>query len=147
MKAIRRKSSEVEVKLQDKLKNGPGYDFNATAAPLHGGFDGPVHHDLKAQEGGPVLVSWNAIQSLVCDDDTPSLCGDHMVAIPPRLHSQNNRCSNMARCGSGDADGGDFNAVSKELQDRVYWLMRSLWRFKLEHVPSVVTQNGPLMKV
>lgn len=43
---------------------------------------------------------------------------------------------------------GDYEAVSKAIQDRAYWVLPEIvTRFKLEHVPSVITQNGPLLKV
>jgi len=43
---------------------------------------------------------------------------------------------------------GDFEVVSKAIQDRVYWVLPEIvTRFKLEHVPSVITQNGPMLHV
>jgi conjugal transfer pilus assembly protein TraW len=43
---------------------------------------------------------------------------------------------------------GDYEAVSKAIQDRAYWVLPEIvTRFKLEHVPSVITQNGPMLKV
>ena len=43
---------------------------------------------------------------------------------------------------------GDVGAVSKAIQDRVYWVRPEIvTRFQLEHVPSVITQNGPMLKV
>ena len=43
---------------------------------------------------------------------------------------------------------GDFEEVAKVIHDRVYWLQPDmLTRFQLAHVPSVVTQNGPMLQV
>jgi conjugal transfer pilus assembly protein TraW len=43
---------------------------------------------------------------------------------------------------------GDYEEVAKVVHDRVYWLQPDLLtRFQLAHVPSVVTQNGPLLQV
>ena len=43
---------------------------------------------------------------------------------------------------------GDYEAVSKRIQDRVYWVLPEIvTRFKLEHVQSVITHNGPMLKV
>ena len=43
---------------------------------------------------------------------------------------------------------GDYEEVVKLVQDRVYWLQPDLLtRFQIAHVPSVVTQNGPMVQV
>ncbi len=43
---------------------------------------------------------------------------------------------------------GDYEEVAKLVQDRVYWLQPDLLtRFQIAHVPSVVTQNGPMVQV
>lgn len=142
---------EVEVKLQDKLKNGPDIPLpNASAAraftvDLTVQFD----HDLKAQEGGPVLVKagtqFNPLSVMTIRHRYVVIDGRNPAQVAFAKQQVQQYGSVWVKV---MLTAGDFNAVSKELQDRVYWLMPELvTRFKLEHVPSVVTQNGPLMKV
>jgi conjugal transfer pilus assembly protein TraW len=43
---------------------------------------------------------------------------------------------------------GDAEAVRKQLQAPVYWLQPDMVsRFQLAHVPSVISQNGPMLKI
>ena len=43
---------------------------------------------------------------------------------------------------------GDVSEVAKQLQRRVYWVQPEMVsKFQLAHVPSVISQNGPVLKI
>lgn len=43
---------------------------------------------------------------------------------------------------------GDVSEVTKQLQRRVYWVQPEMVsKFQLAHVPSVISQNGPVLKI
>ena len=43
---------------------------------------------------------------------------------------------------------GDVSEVAKQLQCRVYWVQPEMVsKFQLAHVPSVISQNGPVLKI
>lgn len=147
-KALQR---QLETQVRDKLKNGPGIALPRATASRAFSVDPTVQFDkdVKREDGQTVLIKAGTQVNPL----TQVTLRQRFIVIDGRNREQVAFAKQQVQqYGAGSVKvmltAGDYEAVSKRIQDRVYWVLPEIvTRFKLEHVPSVITQNGPMLKV
>jgi conjugal transfer pilus assembly protein TraW len=146
--AIQRK---LELQVKDKLKKGPGIALTAATTSRAFAVDPTVQFDkdVKREDGATVLIKAGTQVNPL----TQVTLRQRFIVIDGRNPQQVAFAKQQVQQ-YGAAwvkvmlTAGDFEAVSKTIQGRAYWVLPEIvTRFKLEHVPSVITQHGPLLKV
>jgi len=146
--ALQRK---LELQVKDKLKQGPGIALPAATTSRAFSVDPTVQFekDVKREDGQTVLIKTGTHVNPL----TQVTLRQRFIVIDGRNRQQVAFAKQQVeQYGAAWVKvmltAGDFQAVSKTIQDRVYWVLPEIvTRFQLEHVPSVITQNGPLLKV
>ena len=147
-KALQR---QLETQVKDKLKNGPGIALPRATASRAFSVDPTVQFDkdVKREDGQTVVIKAGTVVNPL----TQVTLRQRFIVIDGRNREQVAFAKQQVQqYGAASVKvmltAGDFDAVSKRIQDRVYWVLPEIvTRFKLEHVPSVITQNGPMLKV
>jgi len=146
--AIQRK---LERQVKDKLKQGPGIALTAATTSRAFAVDPTVQFDkdVKREDGATVLIKAGTQVNPL----TQVTLRQRFIVIdgrnPQQVAFAKEQVQHYGAAGvKVMLTAGDYAAVSKAIADRVYWVLPEIvTRFKLEHVPSVITQNGPLLKV
>lgn len=142
---------ELETKVKDRLKAGPGLTLPPVTEARTFSVDltQRIDNDIPNHDGSAIVVKAGT-------EVNPLLYVSYrhrLVVIDGRDGRQVAFAREQVRQYGMDAvkvllSDGDYESVAKIVTDRVYWLQPEIIaRFKLQHVPSVVTQNGPVMKV
>ncbi len=142
---------ELETKVKDRLKAGPGLTLPPVTESRTFSVDltQRIDNDIPNHDGSAIVVKAGT-------QVNPLLYVSYLhrlVVIDGRDARQVAFAQEQVRQYGIDAvkvllSDGDFESVARAVKDRVYWLQPEIIdRFKLQHVPSVVTQNGPVMKV
>jgi len=142
---------ELETKVKERLKAGPGLTLPPATESRTFSVDltQRIDNDIPNHDGSAIVVKAGT-------QVNPLLYVSYrhrLVVIDGRDARQVAFAQEQVRQYGIDAvkvllSDGDFESVAKAVKDRVYWLQPEIIvRFKLQHVPSVVTQNGPVMKV
>lgn len=142
---------ELETKVKDRLKAGPGLTLPPVTESRTFSVDltQRIDNDIPNHDGSAIVVKAGT-------QVNPLLYVSYrhrLVVIDGRDARQVAFAQDQVRQYGIDAvkvllSDGDFESVARAVKDRVYWLQPEIIdRFKLQHVPSVVTQNGPVMKV
>lgn len=142
---------QLETQVKDKLKNGPGIALPRATASRAFSVDPTVQFDkdVKREDGATVLIQAGTQVNPLAQ----VTLRQRFIVIDGRNRQQVAFAKQQVQQYGAAAvkvmlTAGDFQAVSKTIQDRVYWVLPEIvTRFKLEHVPSVITQNGPMLKV
>lgn len=142
---------QLETQVRDKLKNGPGIALPVATTSRVFAVDPTVQFDkdVKREDGQTVLIKAGTQVNPL----TQVTLRQRFIVIDGRQARQVAFAKQQVQqYGAASVKvmltAGDFEAVSKSIQNRVYWVLPEIvTRFKLEHVPSVITQNGPLLKV
>ncbi len=146
--ALQRK---LELQVRDKLKKGPGIALTAATTSRAFSVDPTVQFDkdVKREDGATVLIKAGTQVNpltqvtlrqrfIVIDGRNPQ----HVAFAKQQVQQYGAAWVKVM------LTAGDVEAVSKTIHDRAYWVLPEIvTRFKLEHVPSVITQNGPMLKV
>ncbi|MDI3467642.1 MAG: hypothetical protein OJF50_006463 [Nitrospira sp.] len=141
----------LETKVKKRLKDGPA--LSLPVAPEFRRFSVDltqrIDHDIPNHDGSAVVVKAGTVVNPLS-----YVTYRHRLVV---IDGRDARQVEFARRQIGKYGAyevkvllteGDFAVVSTSLQDRVYWLQPDMvTRFQLAHVPSVITQNGPLMQV
>lgn len=142
---------QLETQVREKLKNGPGVALPRATASRVFSVDPTVQFDkdVKREDGQTVVIQAGTQVNPL----TQVTLRQRFIVIDGRNRQQVAFAKQQVQqYGAAFVKvmltAGDFEAVSKRIQDRVYWVLPEVvTRFKLEHVPSVITQNGPMLKV
>lgn len=142
---------QLETQVREKLKNGPGVALPRATASRVFSVDPTVQFDkdVKREDGQTVVIEAGTQVNPL----TQVTLRQRFIVIDGRNRQQVAFAKQQVQqYGAAFVKvmltAGDFEAVSKRIQDRVYWVLPEVvTRFKLEHVPSVITQNGPMLKV
>jgi conjugal transfer pilus assembly protein TraW len=142
---------QLDTQVRDKLKNGPGIALPRATTSRAFAVDPTVQFDkdVKREDGATVLIKAGTHVNPL----TQVTLRQRFIVIDGRNPQQVAFAKQQVQQ-YGAAwvkvmlTAGDYGAVSKTIQDRAYWVLPEIvTRFQLEHVPSVITQNGPLLKV
>ena len=140
---------DLKQRVKDRLHEGPNLPL--TPAPASRVFTVDItqryEHDIPNHDGSAVVVkAGTEINPLV----HVTLRHRYLV-IDGRVPEQVAYARSMMKQGSSIKvwlSAGDSDEVGKQLRCRVYWLQPDMVsRFQLAHVPSVISQNGPLLKI
>jgi len=142
---------QLDTQVKDKLKHGPGIALPRATASRAFSVDPTVkfEKDVKREDGATVLIQAGTQVNPL----TQVTLRQRFIVIDCRNRQQVAFAKQQVQQYGAAAvkvmlTAGDFQAVSKTIQDRVYWVLPEIvTRFQLEHVPSVITQNGPMLKV
>ena len=141
----------LQRKVEERLKSGPGLTLPVAIAPRTFMVDMTQHiaSDIPNHDGSVIVVkAGTSVNPLLYVPYRHRL-----VVIDGRDAKQVAFAKAQIQQYGAPAikvllTDGDVGLVMKEVQDRVYWLQPNiLSRFKLEHIPSVISQNGPMMQV
>ncbi len=142
---------ELESKVKERLKAGPGLALPVATESRTFAVDltQRIDHDIANHDGSAVVVKAGTVVNPLAH-----LTYRHrLIVIDGRDPKQVAFAKEQIRHYGAYAvkvllTEGDFEVVANALHDRVFWLQPEiLSRFHLAHVPSVVTQNGPLLQV
>ena len=142
---------QLENKVKDKLHRGPEVPLTPVSQPRVFTVDLTVQfdHDITVPESSAVLIKAGTNVNPLAQ----ATIRHRYVVIDGRDPAQVQFAAAQIHQHGGAwvkvmLSAGDLLAVQKALQHRVYWVMPEIVsRFKLEHVPSVVSQTGPWLKV
>ena len=146
--ALQRK---LELQVKDKLKQGPGIALPAATTSRAFSVDPTVQFDkdVKREDATTVLIKAgthvNPLTQVTLRQRFIVIDGrklEHVAFAKQQVQQYGAAWVKVM------LTAGDFEVVSKAIEDRVYWVLPEIvTRFKLEHVPSVITQNGPMLQV
>jgi conjugal transfer pilus assembly protein TraW len=141
--------AELKQRVKDRLHEGPNLPL--TPAPASRVFTVDItqryEHDIPNHDGSAVVVkAGTEINPLVY----VTLRHRYLV-IDGRVPAQVEYARAMMKQGSPIKvwlSAGDAGEVGKQLRRHVYWVQPEMVsRFQLAHVPSVISQNGPVLKI
>lgn len=141
----------LEAKVKERLKNGPGLSLPVATESRRFNVDltQRFDHDILNHDESAVVVKAGTVVNPLSYISYQQ----RLIVIDGRDDRQVEFARREIRKYGAAAvkvllTEGDFSEVGKTLQDQVYWLQPDMvTRFKLVHVPSVLTQNGPVMQV
>lgn len=142
---------QLDSQVRDKLKKGPGIALPVATASRTFSVDPTVQFekDVTRDDGQTVVIKAGTQVNPL----TQVTLRQRFIVIDGRNRQQVAFAKQQVQQYGAVwvkvmLTAGDFEAVSKTIQDRVYWVLPEIvTRFKLEHVPSVITQNGPMLNV
>lgn len=142
---------QLETQVRDKLKSGPGIALPPATTSRVFSVDPTVQFDkdVKREDATTVLIKAgthvNPLTQVTLRQRFIVIDGrklEHVAFAKQQVQQYGAAWVKVM------LTAGDFEVVSKAIQDRVYWVLPEIvTRFKLEHVPSVITQNGPMLHV
>ena len=142
---------QLDTQVRDKLKSGPGIALPRATTSRVFSVDPTVQFDkdVKREDATTVLIKAGTHVNPL----TQVTLRQRFIVIDGRkLEHVAFAKQQVQQYGPARVKvmltAGDFEVVSKAVQDRVYWVLPEIvTRFKLEHVPSVITQHGPMLQV
>lgn len=145
------KRRELDGRVRDKLKEGPGLvlpkaiQSRAFTVDLTQRYE----HDIPNHDGSAIVVkAGTEINPLLYVS-----LHDHYLVIDGRDSTQVSYAkAQLVKYGALHVKvmltAGEFQEVSKALQHRIFWAQPEiLARFQLTHVPSLISQNGPMLQI